>query len=74
MADGNDGNGYDANLTEEFRASRGRVGGPFHGADILLLHHTGGRAGARTGAEPVSPLGDQSAPRPIPVVVLEPVK
>jgi deazaflavin-dependent oxidoreductase (nitroreductase family) len=53
MADSNDFNGK---IIEEFRANGGRVGGPFQGADVLLLHHTG----ARTGAERVNPLGYQS--------------
>jgi deazaflavin-dependent oxidoreductase (nitroreductase family) len=52
MADSNDFNGK---VIEEFRANGGRVGGPFQGADVLLLHHTG----ARTGTERVSPLGYQ---------------
>jgi deazaflavin-dependent oxidoreductase (nitroreductase family) len=49
MADSNDFNGK---IIEEFRANGGRVGGPFQGSDVLLLHHTG----ARTGTERVSPL------------------
>jgi deazaflavin-dependent oxidoreductase (nitroreductase family) len=52
MADSNDFNGQ---VIEEFRANGGRVGGPFQGSDMLLLHHTG----ARSGAERVSPLGYQ---------------
>jgi deazaflavin-dependent oxidoreductase (nitroreductase family) len=52
MADSND---FDGKVIEEFRANGGRVGGPFQGADVLLLHHTG----ARTGTERVSPLGYQ---------------
>ncbi len=39
----------------EFRANGGRVGGPFEGADVLLLHHTG----ARSGTQRVSPLAFQ---------------
>jgi hypothetical protein len=38
MADSNDFNGK---IIEEFRANGGRVGGPFQGADMLILHHTG---------------------------------
>ena len=49
MADSNDFNGK---VIEEFRANGGRVGGPFQGADVLLLHHTG----ARTGTERLTPL------------------
>lgn len=43
---------WNANIIEEFRANEGRVGGPFEGSPILLLHHRG----ARTGTERVSPL------------------
>ena len=30
---------------EEFRANHGRLGGPFEGAPVLLLHSTGARSG-----------------------------
>jgi deazaflavin-dependent oxidoreductase (nitroreductase family) len=45
-------NDFNGQIIAEFRANGGKVGGPFQGADILLLHHTG----ARSGAERVSPL------------------
>ncbi len=43
---------WNAKVIEEFRANEGRVGGPFQGAPILLLHTTG----ARTGNERVNPM------------------
>ena len=43
-------------IIEEFRANEGRVGGPFQGAPILLLHTTG----ARSGQERVNPVVYQS--------------
>ena len=46
---------FNGNIIAEFRANDGRVGSPFQGSDILLLHHTG----ARSGAERVSPLAYQ---------------
>ena len=46
---------FNGKIIEEFRTNAGKVGGPFAGADILLLHHTG----ARTGTERVSPLAFQ---------------
>jgi len=46
---------FNGKIIAEFRANGGKVGGPFAGSDILLLHHTG----ARTGAERVSPLAYQ---------------
>jgi len=39
-------------IVDEFRANGGKVGGPFEGAPVLLLHTTG----ARTGLERVTPL------------------
>jgi deazaflavin-dependent oxidoreductase (nitroreductase family) len=44
--------GHNAGIIEEFRANEGKVGGPFDGAPLLLLHTTG----ARSGAERVNPL------------------
>jgi deazaflavin-dependent oxidoreductase (nitroreductase family) len=43
---------FNGKIIAEFRANGGRVGGPFRGTDMLLLHHTG----ARTGRERVNPL------------------
>jgi len=33
--------GWNANTIDEFRANEGRVGGPFEGAPIALVHHRG---------------------------------
>jgi len=46
---------WNARIIEEFRANEGRVGGPFEGASLLLLHHRG----AKTGTERVNPLAYQ---------------
>ena len=46
---------FNGSVIAEFRANGGRVGGPFQGSNILLLHHTG----ARSGTERVSPLAFQ---------------
>lgn len=46
---------FNGKIIAEFRANDGKVGGPFAGSDMLLLHHTG----ARTGTERVSPLAYQ---------------
>jgi deazaflavin-dependent oxidoreductase (nitroreductase family) len=43
---------WNSQVIEEFRANDGRVGGPFAGAPLLLLHHRG----RTTGAEHVSPV------------------
>jgi deazaflavin-dependent oxidoreductase (nitroreductase family) len=43
---------FNGQIIAEFRANGGRVGGPFQGSDILLLHHIG----ARSGTQRVSPL------------------
>ena len=36
---------FNAQIIDEFRANAGRVGGPFEGLPILLLHHTGAKIG-----------------------------
>jgi deazaflavin-dependent oxidoreductase (nitroreductase family) len=46
MSDWND------KIIAEFRANGGRVGGPFEGAPLLLLHHRG----AKSGKDRVSPM------------------
>ncbi len=43
---------WNRGIIEEFRENEGRVGGPFQGRPLLLLHHRG----ARTGTERVNPL------------------
>jgi deazaflavin-dependent oxidoreductase (nitroreductase family) len=53
---------FNTTIIDEFRANEGHVGGPFQGAPLLLLHHTG----AKSGAERVNPvmyqrLGDSLA-------------
>jgi deazaflavin-dependent oxidoreductase (nitroreductase family) len=51
---------FNEKIIDEFRANGGKVGGPFEGASLLLLHTTG----AKTGRTRVKPLvyrrdGDQ---------------
>ncbi len=43
---------FNRNIVEEFRANGGKVGGPFEGGTLLLLHTTG----AKTGKTRLSPL------------------
>jgi deazaflavin-dependent oxidoreductase (nitroreductase family) len=43
---------WNAKIIQEFRANDGKVGGPFAGATLLLLHTTG----AKTGRERVNPM------------------
>ena len=45
-------NDWNKQIIAEFRANGGKVGGPFEGATMLLLHHVG----ARSGTERVTPL------------------
>lgn len=45
-------NDFNQRVIDEFRANGGKVGGPFEGAPMLLLHHTG----AKSGVERVTPL------------------
>ena len=45
-------NDYNTKIIEEFRANEGRVGGPWAGATLILIHHIGAkvRDGARDAA------------------------
>ena len=43
---------WNTSVIEEFRANEGRVGGPFEGAPMVLVHHRG----RRSGREMVAPL------------------
>jgi deazaflavin-dependent oxidoreductase (nitroreductase family) len=52
MSDTASANDWNKSIIEEFRGNGGKVGGPFEGASLLLLHHKG----ARTGTERVTPL------------------
>jgi deazaflavin-dependent oxidoreductase (nitroreductase family) len=47
---------FNAQVIEEFRSNGGRVGGPFGGMPLLLLHHTG----ARSGKSRINPLAYQT--------------
>jgi len=38
-------NDFNARVIDEFRANGGKVGGPFEGAPLLLLHSTGAKSG-----------------------------
>ena len=46
-------NDYNVQIIEEFRANQGRVGGPWEGTPLILVHHIG----AKSGIEHVTPLG-----------------
>ena len=43
---------FNAKIIDEFRANDGKVGGPFEGAPVLILH----TRGAKTGQERVNPV------------------
>ncbi len=47
-----DMNQFNKDVITEFRANDGNVGGPFEGATITLVHHTG----ARSGTQRITPL------------------
>jgi deazaflavin-dependent oxidoreductase (nitroreductase family) len=51
-----EGNDYNAKIIKEFRANHGRVGGPWTGTTLILIHHIG----ATSGVERVTPLGCSS--------------
>jgi deazaflavin-dependent oxidoreductase (nitroreductase family) len=43
---------WNQQIIDEFRSNEGRVGGPFEGAPLLLLHHLG----RKSGTERVTPM------------------
>jgi deazaflavin-dependent oxidoreductase (nitroreductase family) len=45
-------NQFNADMMKEFRANKGKVGGMFEGAPLVILHTTG----ARSGTERLAPL------------------
>ena len=45
-------NDFNAKIITEFRANGGKVGGPFEGAPMILVHHLG----AKSGTERIAPL------------------
>ncbi len=49
---------WNQKIIAEFRANAGRVGGPFDGAPLVLVHHTG----RKSGTERVSPMMYQAGP------------
>jgi deazaflavin-dependent oxidoreductase (nitroreductase family) len=52
---------WNAGTIAEFRANEGRVGGPFAGAPLVLLHHRGRKSG-REHVTPVMYLPDETDP------------
>ena len=55
-APGSVANDYNTKIIEEFRANQGRVGGPWAGTPMILIHHIG----ARSGIERTTPLACSS--------------
>ena len=53
-----EGSDYNTQIIDEFRANGGRVGGPWAGTTLILIHHIG----ARSRAERVTALGCFSQP------------
>jgi deazaflavin-dependent oxidoreductase (nitroreductase family) len=52
VTDVSDPNDWNAKTIAEFRANAGKVGGPFEGAPLVLVHHRG----RKSGRELVTPL------------------
>ena len=49
---------YNTEIIKEFRANQGRVGGPWAGITLILIHHIG----ARSGIERVTPVAYHPQP------------
>ena len=52
---------WNASTIAEFRAREGKVGGPFEGAPLVLLHHRGRKSGQEH-VTPVMCLPDETDP------------
>ena len=61
MAEVND---WNAQIIAEFRANDGKVGGPFEGAPVVLMHHVGRKSGKES-VNPVMYLPDDHDPSTI---------
>lgn len=61
MSDGED---FNTQVIEEFRSNEGRVGGPFEGSPMLLLHHVGRKSGRRS-VTPMMYMADDADPATI---------
>jgi deazaflavin-dependent oxidoreductase (nitroreductase family) len=59
-----DPNDWNASTIAEFRANEGRVGGPFEGAPLVLVHHRGRKSG-REYVTPVMYISDDRDDWPI---------
>ena len=57
-------NDWNAQIIAEFRSNDGKVGGPFEGAPVVLMHHVGRKSGAEY-VNPVMYLADESDPSTI---------
>lgn len=55
-----DANDWNDKIIAEFRANGGRVGGPFEGAPVVLVHHRGRKSG-REYVNPLMYLPDEGA-------------
>ena len=55
---------FNAQVIEEFRSNEGRVGGPFEGAPMVLVHHVGRRSGTQR-ISPMMYLPDERDPRTV---------
>lgn len=58
------GDDFNTQVIDEFRTNEGRVGGPFEGAPMLLVHHTGRKSGRKT-VTPTMYLADDTDPASI---------
>ncbi|MEU1204329.1 nitroreductase/quinone reductase family protein [Nocardia sp. NPDC005825] len=52
---------WNTNIINEFRANEGRVGGPFEGAPMILMHHRGRKSG-RELVTPTMYMADEQDP------------
>ncbi|GAB0103183.1 nitroreductase family deazaflavin-dependent oxidoreductase [Nocardia sp. JMUB6875] len=53
---------WNTQIINEFRANEGRVGGPFEGAPMILVHHRGRKSG-KAGVTPLMYQADEQDPK-----------
>ena len=51
-------NDYNAEIIKEFRVNQGRVGGPWAGTTLILIHHIGARSGSSGSRRWPAPQGE----------------
>ena len=52
---------FNTKIIEEFRANKGRIGGPWAGTPMILIHHIGANPGSSASRRWPAPVGEPAA-------------